>query len=969
MAIALPDTHPWEVGSLYPPLASGFFIPTLGEWVLSLMCCVVRGIEPLFTLGITRAVNLFILKICYLGSSCYRVRRQFFVLLRLSLLVRVRVRVCLVAVVGKLTWLFVSPPAVAGCEALNLSVRRQLPQLNHATAATTTTSCHSNNSAGNHNYTSATGHHNNGNATNNHNSNRHNSHQYEQFHQSIGGVHHTRGRLATSPLSGGVRHGSGDENNEDGHHYFASRDVMVMSSLGDDDTIHRHSRSGDYLPTRLSSLSVDGDNCGDDTADGDHIHHQHAPLQYHQHHPSRPHYQHHHIKTTAIVAHHTAMPGDDCDDGSSQLLHRVKVEYPEPKIEYDLEQQDEEVLDLGGPVPRATLGPSEINFRSSQPSGRAPLHSPLRSSHPLVRPCDSNSRCSQASVRPLSSPSPSGAQHRRRPTANSYHQRHLLAIDELDEGGHHQHNSSTMSAINCILSAEILLDQQQHGAEVLLDDQQQQHHDSASILMDMKMAGIVSSAGSADDITHPGGGSGYSRTGIRGSTNSRGGGKGYAGGSVAGNLASTTSPTGGSSGGNVYPCLECHKVFRHPMSLHHHRHVHRGTYTCHSCTKVFSRRWDLHRHLHRSKLGCRRPSGASNASSSGNSADYSATNVELSGNSLVIAEQSGNSSVIAEQSGNTHTLESSSSSTSYNNSSGIVDDNNSIVAVPASSNSCSSSNSSCSGILMVNNCSRSASPASANAAFDLIALQQQRYPHQREDASDCVSHQQYKRGDLSDGTSFSSRTGVIAASGVCSSNPGGGNTPSSPPTKLGYHRIKSIGFSHHHYRPDTEHVALVNGSVSTTGNSCVNAAHEFSSTSKSSASATQDYSRTHNGPSSNECLVQPPDGKYSSVGSFVETSVLKSSTVAYPASSSSVKNTNKELNCNIYSNNISISSCSFNDSSNINSNSISRSTTTTSQTTTTKSNRKLKAGATNSNNNIPCSNSSPQSDVLTGPSN
>ncbi|KAA0203899.1 hypothetical protein HAZT_HAZT009505 [Hyalella azteca] len=57
----------------------------------------------------------------------------------------------------------------------------------------------------------------------------------------------------------------------------------------------------------------------------------------------------------------------------------------------------------------------------------------------------------------------------------------------------------------------------------------------------------------------------------------------------------------------VYPCSECAKVFRHPMSLHHHRHVHRGTYTCHSCTKVFSRRWDLHRHLHRSKLGCRRP--------------------------------------------------------------------------------------------------------------------------------------------------------------------------------------------------------------------------------------------------------------------------------------------------------------------------------------------------------------------------
>ncbi|KAK3866968.1 hypothetical protein Pcinc_027525 [Petrolisthes cinctipes] len=57
----------------------------------------------------------------------------------------------------------------------------------------------------------------------------------------------------------------------------------------------------------------------------------------------------------------------------------------------------------------------------------------------------------------------------------------------------------------------------------------------------------------------------------------------------------------------LYPCPECHKVFRHPMSLHHHRHVHKGTYTCQSCGKVFSRRWDLHRHLHRSKMGCRRP--------------------------------------------------------------------------------------------------------------------------------------------------------------------------------------------------------------------------------------------------------------------------------------------------------------------------------------------------------------------------
>ncbi|XP_042220470.1 protein bric-a-brac 1-like isoform X5 [Homarus americanus] len=65
----------------------------------------------------------------------------------------------------------------------------------------------------------------------------------------------------------------------------------------------------------------------------------------------------------------------------------------------------------------------------------------------------------------------------------------------------------------------------------------------------------------------------------------------------------------------LYPCPECHKVFRHPMSLHHHRHVHKGTYTCHSCGKVFSRRWDLHRHLHRSKMGCRRPNHVTTAAS------------------------------------------------------------------------------------------------------------------------------------------------------------------------------------------------------------------------------------------------------------------------------------------------------------------------------------------------------------------
>ncbi|CAL4099376.1 unnamed protein product [Meganyctiphanes norvegica] len=85
----------------------------------------------------------------------------------------------------------------------------------------------------------------------------------------------------------------------------------------------------------------------------------------------------------------------------------------------------------------------------------------------------------------------------------------------------------------------------------------------------------------------------------------------------------------------VYPCPECHKVFRHPMSLHHHRHVHKGTYTCHSCGKVFSRRWDLHRHLHRSKMGCRRPNHTSGAVAA--AATAAATVTSASGTTVTVA--------------------------------------------------------------------------------------------------------------------------------------------------------------------------------------------------------------------------------------------------------------------------------------------------------------------------------------------
>lgn len=86
----------------------------------------------------------------------------------------------------------------------------------------------------------------------------------------------------------------------------------------------------------------------------------------------------------------------------------------------------------------------------------------------------------------------------------------------------------------------------------------------------------------------------------------------------------------------VYPCPECHKVFRHPMSLHHHRHVHKGTYTCHSCGKVFSRRWDLHRHLHRSKMGCRRPNHTSGAVAAA-AASAAATVTSASGTTVTVA--------------------------------------------------------------------------------------------------------------------------------------------------------------------------------------------------------------------------------------------------------------------------------------------------------------------------------------------
>lgn len=60
----------------------------------------------------------------------------------------------------------------------------------------------------------------------------------------------------------------------------------------------------------------------------------------------------------------------------------------------------------------------------------------------------------------------------------------------------------------------------------------------------------------------------------------------------------------GGGGGGRYNCDECGKLFRHPGSLQHHRHIHRGTHRCPSCGKAFSRRWDMERHLNKSKYGC-----------------------------------------------------------------------------------------------------------------------------------------------------------------------------------------------------------------------------------------------------------------------------------------------------------------------------------------------------------------------------
>ena len=75
--------------------------------------------------------------------------------------------------------------------------------------------------------------------------------------------------------------------------------------------------------------------------------------------------------------------------------------------------------------------------------------------------------------------------------------------------------------------------------------------------------------------------------------------------SVNDSLTDCLNKSIGSVGGSGrYSCDECGKLFRHPGSLQHHRHIHRGTHRCPSCGKAFSRRWDMERHLNKSKYGC-----------------------------------------------------------------------------------------------------------------------------------------------------------------------------------------------------------------------------------------------------------------------------------------------------------------------------------------------------------------------------
>merc|ERR1719270_35157 len=120
--------------------------------------------------------------------------------------------------------------------------------------------------------------------------------------------------------------------------------------------------------------------------------------------------------------------------------------------------------------------------------------------------------------------------------------------------------------------------------------------------------------------------------------------------SSAGDLSDCVSKalggSGGSSGGGGgrYSCDECGKLFKHPGSLQHHRHIHRGTHKCPSCGKAFSRRWDMERHLNKSKYGCpanRFSGGAGNISGDISESDLSNQEAPVSLVSSVVTHTNG----------------------------------------------------------------------------------------------------------------------------------------------------------------------------------------------------------------------------------------------------------------------------------------------------------------------------------------
>jgi len=105
-----------------------------------------------------------------------------------------------------------------------------------------------------------------------------------------------------------------------------------------------------------------------------------------------------------------------------------------------------------------------------------------------------------------------------------------------------------------------------------------------------------------------------------------------------------------------YTCDECGKIFKHPGSLQHHRHIHRGTHRCPSCGKAFSRRWDMERHLNKSKYGCpaNRFSIGSTGSNNSNTSIGSGSPVAVALTAAGVAVSGGGTSVTLQAAQNGH---------------------------------------------------------------------------------------------------------------------------------------------------------------------------------------------------------------------------------------------------------------------------------------------------------------------------